>query len=154
VLFERATERWKAQQEGRVIEQPVGGLGDIVMVPPVVEARERGVLGTVRPFKQFTHKGVVWADGSESEVDVVIWCTGFKPALDHLDRLGVLNDEGRVDVDGTHSIREPRLWLVGYGEWTGAASATLIGVTRTARSTVSEIDTFLESPLPGAGDGL
>jgi hypothetical protein len=46
------------------------------------------------------------------------------------------------------------LWLVGYGEWTGAASATLIGVTRTARSTVSEIDTFLESPLPGAGDGL
>ena len=39
VLFERATERWKAQLEGRIIEQPVGGLGDIVMVPPVVEAR-------------------------------------------------------------------------------------------------------------------
>lgn len=154
VLFERATERWKAQQEGRVIEQPVGGLGDIVMVPPVVEARERGVLRTVRPFKRFTHKGVVWTDGSESEIDVVIWCTGFKPALDHLDRLGVLNDEGRVDVDGTHSVREPRLWLVGYGEWTGAASATLIGVTRTARSTVSEIDAFLNSPLPGEIDGL
>ena len=53
VLFERATDRWKAQQEGRVIEQPVGGLGDVVMVPPVVEARERGVLHAVRPFCVF-----------------------------------------------------------------------------------------------------
>ncbi|SIR95701.1 ArsO family NAD(P)H-dependent flavin-containing monooxygenase [Pseudomonas sp. A214] len=146
VLFERATQRWKAQQEGRVIEQPVGGLGDIVMVPPVVEARSRNALKSVRPFERFTRNGVIWADGSESAVDVVIWCTGFRPALQHLEPLGVLNAEGRVDVDGTHSIQEPRLWLVGYGEWTGAASATLIGVTRTARSTVNEIAAFLVGP--------
>jgi pyruvate/2-oxoglutarate dehydrogenase complex dihydrolipoamide dehydrogenase (E3) component len=76
-------------------------------------------------------------------VDVVIWCTGFRPALQHLDTLGVINTEGRVEVEGTHSTQEPRLWLVGYGEWTGAASATLIGVTRTARSTVNEIAAFL-----------
>jgi hypothetical protein len=48
-----------------------------------------------------------------------------------------------VAVKGTHSIQEPRLWLVGYGDWTGPASATLIGVTRTARSTVEEIERFL-----------
>lgn len=145
VLFERATERWKAQQEGRVIDAPVGGLGDIVMVPPVVEARERDVLHAVRPFARFNRDGVVWTDGSESTVDAVIWCTGFKPALGHLDSLGVINSEGRVAVEGTHAIKEPRLWLVGYGDWTGSASATLIGVTRTARSTVNEIDTFLGS---------
>ncbi|MCP2073111.1 UNVERIFIED_ORG: cation diffusion facilitator CzcD-associated flavoprotein CzcO [Pseudomonas lini] len=139
VLFERATERWKAQQQGLVIEQPVGGLGDIVMVPPVVDARARHALKSVRPFQRFTRNGVIWADGSESAVDVVIWCTGFRPALQHLDALGVVNSEGRVEVEGTRSIEEPRLWLVGYGEWTGSASATLIGVTRTARSTVSEI---------------
>ncbi|WP_460069229.1 ArsO family NAD(P)H-dependent flavin-containing monooxygenase [Pseudomonas sp. S1_A06] len=143
VLFERATERWKAQQEGRIIDQPVGGLGDIVMVPPVVEARERNVLQSVRPFERFTRNGVIWADGRESAVDVVIWCTGFRPALQHLDTLGVLNNDGRVEVEGTRSIQEPRLWLVGYGEWTGSASATLIGVTRTARSTVDEIVAFL-----------
>ncbi|MWV13978.1 SidA/IucD/PvdA family monooxygenase [Pseudomonas sp. R-28-1W-6] len=139
VLFERATERWKALQEGRVIEQPVGGLGDVVMVPPVREARARGVLKAVRPFSRFTASGVVWADGQESPVDAVIWCTGFRPALDHLAALGVVNEDGKVDVAGTRSLKEPRLWLVGYGEWTGAASATLIGVTRTARSTVNEI---------------
>ncbi len=143
VLFERATERWKAQQEGRDIDQPVGGLGDIVMVPPVVEARERGVLKSVRPFERFTRNGVVWADGSASAIDVVIWCSGFKPALSHLQALDVINSEGRVEVEGTHSVKEPRLWLLGYGEWTGSASATLIGVTRTARSTVSEIEVFL-----------
>ncbi|MBK1710998.1 pyridine nucleotide-disulfide oxidoreductase, partial [Marichromatium gracile] len=43
-------------------------------------------------------------------------------------------------------IQEPRLWLVGYGEWTGSASATLIGVTRTARSTVNQIATYLDEP--------
>lgn len=145
VLFERATERLKAQQEGRAIEQPVGGLGDIVMVPPVVEARERNVLKAVRPFTRFTRNGVLWPDGRESVVDVVIWCTGFKPALTHLDTLGIINTEGCVDVEGTRSVREPRLWLVGYGEWTGSASATLIGVTRTARSTASEIAAFLGS---------
>lgn len=145
VLFERATERLKAQQEGRVIEAPVGGLGDIVMVPSVVRARERGALRAVRPFASFTPDGVAWSNGEKTQVDAVIWCTGFRPALDHLLALGLLDGDGRVEVDGSRSIREPRLWLVGYGDWTGLASATLIGVTRTARSTVNEVVEYLNS---------
>ena len=39
VLFERATARWKAQQEGRSIDDLPGGFGDIVMVPSVLAAR-------------------------------------------------------------------------------------------------------------------
>lgn len=145
VLFERATERLKAQQEGRVIDAPVGGLGDIVMVPSVVRAREHGALRAVRPFTSFTPDGVAWLNGEKTQVDAVVWCTGFLPALDHLKTLDVLDDNGRVEVDGGHSIREPRLWLVGYGDWTGLASATLIGVTRTARSTVNEVVEHLNS---------
>lgn len=57
VLFERATERLKAQQEGRVIDAPVGGLGDIVMVPSVVRARERGALRAVRPLPHSRRTG-------------------------------------------------------------------------------------------------
>ncbi len=139
VLFERATERWKARQEGREVSEPIGGLGDIVMVEPVREARERGVLKARRPFERFDERGVIWRDGSRLDVDAVIWCTGFRPALTHLRPLGVLEPDGLVQVEGTRSVREPRLWLVGYGEWTGPASATLIGVTRNARSAVEEI---------------
>jgi NADPH-dependent 2,4-dienoyl-CoA reductase/sulfur reductase-like enzyme len=147
VLFERATERYRARGEGRDAE-PVGGLGDVVMVPPVREARERGALGSVRPFERFTEREVVWPDGSEEPVDTVIWCTGFGPALGHLEPLGVVGEDGRVEVEesgaGTRSVEEPRLWLVGYGEWTGYASATLIGVGRSARATVEEIADALD----------
>ena len=68
------------------------------------------------------------------------WCTGFRPTLKHLEPLGVIGEAGRVDTDGTRSVLERRLWLVGYGDWTGYASATLVGVGRTARSTVEEIE--------------
>lgn len=138
-LFDQATARYRAQQEGR--EAPVqANLGDIVMVPPVEQARERGVLEkNVRPFTRFTETGVVWPAGCEEPVDAVIWCTGFRPALEHLAPLGVIEPDGRVAVEGARSVKEPRLWLVGYGNWTGYASATLIGVGRSARATVGEI---------------
>jgi putative flavoprotein involved in K+ transport len=139
VLFERATRRYRSMQEGNEGE-PVGGLGDIVMVPPVREARDRGALESVRPFGSFTEEGVVWPDGTEEPIDAVIWCTGFRPSLGHLEPLGVIGDDGRVDTDGTRSVLERRLWLVGYGDWTGYASATLVGIGRTARSTVEEIE--------------
>lgn len=142
VLFERATTRFNAQQEGRLLE-PSGGLGDIVVMPPVRAARERGVLHSVRPFAAFTLDGVIWPDGRSTIVDAVIWCTGFRPALDHLAPLDVIEPDGHIAVNGTRTVREPRLWLVGYGEWTGFASATIIGVGRTARATVSAIDTAL-----------
>lgn len=143
VLFERATARLKAQQEGVEPEQPTGGLGDIVMVPSVKDARERGVLSAVRPFTHFTSTGVVWSSGDETKVDVVIWCTGFSPALDHLSSLGVVGQDGKVAVDENRSVASPNLWLVGYGDWTGLASATLIGVTRSARNVANQVKSCL-----------
>lgn len=109
------------------------------MVEPVRAARARGVLTSVRPCVRFTPRGVVWADGQESEVDAVIWCTGFRPALNHLADLDLVDASGRVAVEGTRALREPRMWLVGYGEWTGFASATLVGVMRTARETARQV---------------
>lgn len=145
VLFQRATERWRAQQEGRSVDDLPGGFGDIVMVPPVVEARTRGVLVAREPFERFVDRGVRWHDGSTSKFDAVIWCTGSRPALDHLATMDVVEAQGRVQVYGTRCVAEPRLWLVGYGDWTGMASATLIGVMRSARSTVQQIAEHLAS---------
>lgn len=140
-LFDWATQRYLAAQDGRAVppDIPAGGLGDIVMVESVREARERGVLKSVRPFERITAHGAIWSDGFEERLDIIIWCTGFRPALDHLRELNVVEANDYVEVDGTRSVREPLLWLVGYGEWTGYASATLIGVGRSARQTVVEI---------------
>jgi putative flavoprotein involved in K+ transport len=147
VLFELATRRYLARKEGKeesLRGTVTGSLGDIVMVPSVKEARARGVLRTVRPFSRFIRTGVVWPDGTEEPIDAVIWCTGFRYALDHLDGLSVIEPNGLVEVEGTRSIKEPGLWLVGYGDWTGYASATLVGVGRGARRSVEEITQFLK----------
>lgn len=146
VLFERAVARMKAGPANT----PVGGIGDIVMVPPVKAARERGDLTTVRPFERMTETDVVWADGSEMAVDAVIWCTGFRPALDYLSALDVLEPDGRVLVEANRSITEPRLWVAGFGDWTGPGSATLMGAARTARDLASALTAALRDVLSPA----
>ncbi len=141
VLFETATARVQAQREGRE-HSGVGGLGDIVMVASVREARSRGVLEAEPMFSHLVPEGVAWDDHRVAACDVIIWCTGFRPALRHLAPLHLRAPDGHVataGAAGTRSAREPRVHLVGYGDWVGAASATLIGVGRTARATVEEI---------------
>lgn len=145
VLFEQATARYKALQAGQAPEAP-RSLGDIVIVEPVREALAQGRLEHVSMFTELTADGVRWPDGRETREDVIVWATGFCPALAHLAPLGVLDHRGRVEVRGSRSLVEPRLWLVGYGDWTGFASATLIGVGRSARSAVEEIAAALTAP--------
>lgn len=145
-LFDRATQKYQAREQGLDPDAVVDDLlGSIVMVPSVREARDRGDLEAVRPFECFTEHGVIWPDGTEEKIDAVIWCTGFRPALSHLEPLGVIEANGRVRVEGTRSLVEPRLWLVGYGEWTGFASATIIGVGRSVRETVNDVVAWLGS---------
>jgi putative flavoprotein involved in K+ transport len=117
----------------------VGSLGDIVAVPPVREARDRGVLKAQPMFSRITSTGVTWPDGTGLDCDAIIWCTGFRPALGHLAPLRLRGSDGLIPVEGTRAAGEPRLHLLGYGDWTGPASATLIGASRTARDTVAEI---------------
>ena len=140
VLFERATARWQAEREGRPPPPAQGGLGDIVAVAPVRDARARGALSSIRPFVRLESSGAVWPDGTCIAADAIIWCTGFRPALGHLAPLGVVQPDGRVQVGPTgRATAEPRLWLLGYGDWTGMASATLAGVTRAARDAVQGV---------------
>ncbi len=141
-LFDAATQLYEAWKAGREFEPP--SLGDIVMVPPVKEAMSRGVFDRpYPPIKHFTNLGIMLQNHQELLVDSVIFCTGFEPALQHLSGLAVETNAGRIATDGARSLTVPGLWLVGYGNWTGFASATLIGVGRSARATVEEIAAFL-----------
>ncbi|GAB2874445.1 ArsO family NAD(P)H-dependent flavin-containing monooxygenase [Nocardioides pacificus] len=141
VLFATARARIQALAEGRE-HAGVGGLGDIVMVDSVKDARDRGALVARPMFASLTATGVAWVDGTEQAADTVIWCTGFRPALRHLRPLGLRTVDGHVAVGGdagAQALAESRLFLVGYGDWTGPASATLAGVGPSAKATAEAV---------------
>ncbi|MGW7290292.1 ArsO family NAD(P)H-dependent flavin-containing monooxygenase [Streptomyces sp. NPDC054847] len=145
ILFDVATARRRALDEGRADSGGVASLGDIVAVPPVRAARDAGLLAARPMFTRLTATGATWADGSHVEADTVIWCTGFRPALAHLAPLGLRGTRGHIPTEGTQAAGEPRLHLLGYGDWTGPASATLIGVGRAARDAARQIARLLST---------
>ncbi|MFJ9086890.1 MULTISPECIES: ArsO family NAD(P)H-dependent flavin-containing monooxygenase [unclassified Streptomyces] len=138
-LFDAATARRRALDAGRTDTGGVDSLGDIVAVPPVREARDAGLLKASPMFVRMERDGVAWADGTRTDADAVIWCTGFRPALSHLAPLQLRGTRGHIATEGTRAVDEPHLHLLGYGDWTGPASATLIGVGRPAREAAREI---------------
>ncbi|WP_037163465.1 ArsO family NAD(P)H-dependent flavin-containing monooxygenase [Rhodococcoides fascians] len=143
VLFDVASQRAHALAHGGDDSGGVAGLGDIVMVPPVKEARDRGVLSSRRMFAALVPDGVRDGQGTE-KVDAIVWCTGFRPALRHLQPLHLPpGNESPIALTGNHVQGEPTMVFLGYGDWTGTASATLIGVGRTARAAISELATAL-----------
>ncbi|MFD5786792.1 ArsO family NAD(P)H-dependent flavin-containing monooxygenase [Streptomyces sp. NPDC127037] len=144
-LFDAATARRRALDAGRTDTGGVASLGDIVAVPPVREARDAGLLKASPMFVRLDRDGVVWADGTRAPADVVIWCTGFRPTLSHLAPLGLRGPRGHIPTADTRALAEPRLHLLGYGDWTGPASATLIGVGRPARDAAREIAGLLRA---------
>ncbi|MFG3255307.1 ArsO family NAD(P)H-dependent flavin-containing monooxygenase [Streptomyces sp. NPDC048172] len=142
-LFDAATARRRALEAGREDTGGVAALGDVVAVPPVRDARDRGLLEPRPMFTRLEPNGPVWSDGSRTAADAVIWATGFRPALAHLAPLSLRGTRGHIATEGTRALDEPRLHLLGYGDWTGPASATLIGVGRPARDAVREITALL-----------
>ncbi|WP_150256124.1 ArsO family NAD(P)H-dependent flavin-containing monooxygenase [Nocardiopsis deserti] len=151
-LFALATGSQKAAERGEARPEGIAELGDIVVVPSVREARERGDTKAEPMFDRLTRTGAAWADGTTMDCDVIVWCTGFHPVLNHIDSLELVNEQGRIAVEGTRAVAQPRLHLLGYGDWTGPASATLIGAARTAKTTVAQITRVLEAEA-GAGTG-
>ncbi|MFD0042472.1 ArsO family NAD(P)H-dependent flavin-containing monooxygenase [Streptomyces anulatus] len=142
-LFDVATARRRALDSGRSDTGGVASLGDIVVLPPVRAARDAGLLVAKPMFSRLTADGARWTDGSHTGADAVIWCTGFRPALGHLGLLNLRGPRGRIPTASTRALGEPRLHLLGYGDWTGPASATLIGVGRPARDAARDIAQLL-----------
>jgi putative flavoprotein involved in K+ transport len=140
-LFDAASQMYEAKKQGKDYIPP--SLGQIVMVAPVKKAFTAGVFEDPRgAISRVTRDSLVWSSGDEEKVDVIIFCTGFRAALDFLNPLGVIKPDGRVSTIETKSTSVPGLWLVGYGNWTGFASATLIGVGRSARATVDQVTEY------------
>lgn len=142
-LFDIATTRRKALHAGETDTAGVAGIGDIVAVAPVREARDSAKLAARPMFTRLAATGPVWPDGTQTHADTIIWCTGFRPALPWLAPLHLRDHQVTIQTQGTRAVAEPRLHLIGYGDWTGPGSATLAGVGPTARDAAREIAALL-----------
>ncbi|MFF3732398.1 NAD(P)-binding domain-containing protein [Streptomyces sp. NPDC002476] len=118
----------------------------------VRRARAKGVLDRLPMFDRITPTGVAWDDGRTIDADVILWATGFRAAVGHLAPLRLREPGGGIRLDGTRTVRDARVHLVGYGP-----SASTIGANRAGRAAVREITRLLAVPesetVAGAGPG-
>jgi cation diffusion facilitator CzcD-associated flavoprotein CzcO len=97
------------------LERPLASVFPVVGLELVEEVR-RGHVRLRPAMAGFTEVGARFADGSEDAFDVIVLCTGYRPALapvaEHLG-WGV---DGRplTDEGGCRALGSPGLYLVGY----------------------------------------
>lgn len=107
------------------------------MTPMIAAMRARGALDRRPMFSEITPSGVRWPDGRTLDVDVILWCTGFRSSLDHLAPLQFREEGGGIRMTGrlaTQVALDPRIHLVGYGP-----SASTIGANRAGSAAASEL---------------
>ncbi|PWJ06208.1 pyridine nucleotide-disulfide oxidoreductase [Streptomyces sp. NWU49] len=110
-----------------------------------------GVLDRQPMFDRITPDGVEWGGGSPLRerggelgggrrvaADVILWATGFRPAVGHLAPLRLREPGGGIRVEGTRAVADPRVHLVGYGP-----SASTVGANRAGRAAVWDIRRLL-----------
>jgi putative flavoprotein involved in K+ transport len=78
-------------------------------------------------FHRITAGEVVWKDGSEEEVDVLLFATGFRPTVSYLGQVEPAGTDYRAQRNGI-ARHVPGLYYVGFPKQRNFASATLRGV--------------------------
>lgn len=144
---------WGRDVEATVSARTSAGLPTLSVVaatglPLTSEYRhgiESGLLVSAGPLRALTRDGILLADGRAVRADAVLWATGFRPSLGHLAPLGLREPGGGVRLDGVRAVRDPRVFLVGYG-----ASASTLGATRAGREAARGV----LAALAEAGEGV
>lgn len=115
------------------------------------QEREAERLGAYQRRPMFAHiepDGVRWTDGTFEHVDVILWATGFRPAIDHLAALHLRGPRGGIQLERTTAVLDPRVQLVGYGP-----SASTIGANRAGRAAARGVADWLGQHPSSAHNG-
>ena len=114
--------------------QSVVSVTGLHLRPQEAEAERLGAYRRLPMFARIEPGGVRWADGRFQGVDVILWATGFRPAVGHLAPLHLRSELGGIRLDGTTAVADPRVQLVGYGP-----SASTIGANRAGRAAATAV---------------
>lgn len=124
--------------------QSIVSVTGLVLRPQEQNAKRLGVYQRNSMFDSIEEDGVRWANGRFEQVDVILWATGFRPAISHLAPLKLRSELGGIQLDqsgrGTGSVKDPRVQLVGYGP-----SASTIGANRAGRVAARGVKKFLSN---------
>jgi NADH dehydrogenase FAD-containing subunit len=85
-------------------------------------------------FSSIEKDGVRWTDGSFQRADAIIWATGFRAELGHLAPLRLREPGGGVAVERGRSLRDPHVFLAGFGP-----QASTIGANRAGRLVATQV---------------
>lgn len=91
------------------------------------QAVKQGLFERRPMFRQVSSTGVVWADGQHTEVDSLVFATGFRPNLGFLAGLHMAPNGSLAQRNG-QAEHVPGLYFVGLPKQRNFASATLRGV--------------------------
>ena len=108
--------------------------------PWVQRAHDKGVLVRHEMFTRVEPDGVRMPDGTLEPADVILWATGFKPAITHLSPLGLRTAHGGIRVENSRALDEPRLFLIGFGP-----TQSTIGANRAGRVAARAIERELSA---------
>lgn len=137
-----------------LLPESVVSVTGLVLRPQEQRARELGAYERRLPmFARIEPDGVRWSDGRFEAVDVILWATGFRAAIDHLAPLHLRSPRGgialtpvRGNVQGaTVAAADPRVTFVGYGP-----SASTIGATKASRTAALAVARYVRDHEPVA----
>lgn len=117
--------------------QSVVSVTGLPVTPTIEDMRSRGVLERRPMFSEIVEDGVRWPDGTFQQADVILWNTGFRGAIDHLESLELREPTGGIKLTGrlaTQVAKDPRIHLVGYGP-----SASTVGASRAGAAAATEL---------------
>jgi putative flavoprotein involved in K+ transport len=95
-------------------------------------------------FTEVTSTGVIWADGQHTDVDSLVFATGFRPNLGFLAGLHVAGNESLTQRNGK-AEHVPGLYFVGLPKQRNFASATLRGVGPDASHIIPGLMRFIHN---------
>jgi len=132
--------RVEARVRAGLPPESVVGVTGLRLRAQEADAAARGVYERRRMFARIEPHGVRWSDGNYQHADIILWCTGFRAALDHLASLRLREPGGGIRMDGTAVVRDRRIQLVGYGP-----SVSTIGANRAGRTAARNVVSLLTS---------
>ncbi|MGC4173977.1 NAD(P)-binding domain-containing protein [Demequina sp.] len=117
-----------AARSGSILPSIVSVTG-LARSPLVERLDARGQLQRRPMFRRLVTDGIIEQDGTFTYVDAVVWATGFRAELRHLDGLNLAGPSGAITVQRGQVVDEPTIYMAGYGPQASTVSSNRAGRT-------------------------